>query len=70
MYRESPVSLNFYILSLFFVNGPQALYINPVCLKCSSGMDLSSVNKELFTISFILYLVKTCLLVSKQKRTY
>ena len=33
--------------------GLQALYINPGCLKCISGMNLSLANKNLITISFI-----------------
>ena len=65
MYRESPISLNFCILSLLFVNDPQALYINPDlsseegCLKYTSGINLSSANKNLLAISLILYLVLT-----------
>ena len=43
------------ILSWFFVNGPQALYINPGCLKCTTGINLSPANKNLLTISVILY---------------
>ena len=57
MYRESLVSLNFWILSLFFVNGAQVLYVTPECLKCFSGIYLPPANQNLFTISFILYLV-------------
>ena len=49
IYRESPVSLNFCILSLFYVNGPKALYVNPGCVKCISGINLSPVNKNLLT---------------------
>ena len=45
-----------FLYSLFvFVNGPQAWYVNPDCLKCISGKSLSPANKKLFTISFILY---------------
>ena len=47
MYLESPVSLNFYTPYFFIVNGPQALYVNPGCLKCVSGMNLSLANKSL-----------------------
>ena len=51
IYRKSPVSLNFCIISFFFfVNGPQALYINPGYLKCISGINLSPTNKNLFTL--------------------
>ena len=63
-------SLNFCILSLLFVNGPQALYVNPYSLKCISGINISPVNKTLFTISFVLYPVLTCLILLKEKRTY
>ena len=60
----------FWISSLFksfysffiLVNGPQALYVNPGCLKCISGVNLSLANKNLFTISFILYLYKLLLI--------
>ena len=54
-YRESLISINFCILCLFFVDDPQALYVNPDCLKCISGINLSPANKNLLTISFILY---------------
>ena len=61
MYRQSPVSLNFWILSLFFVNDLQALHVNLGCrLKCISGINLSHANKNLLTLSFILHLVLTC----------
>ena len=53
---EALVSLNFCILSLFLGNYLQALYVNPGCLKCFSGMILCPANKNLFIISFILYL--------------
>ena len=39
--------LNFCLLSLFLVNVPQALYVNPGCLKCISGINLYPVNKNL-----------------------
>ena len=42
----------FFIRSLFLVNGPQALYVNPGYLKCISGINLSPANKNVFTISF------------------
>ena len=76
VYQESPVSLNFYTISLFFVNCPQALYVNPdlpsagSCLTCFQGIDVSPVHKTFFTISFILYLVISYLIHLKQKRTY
>ena len=52
-YLEAPVSLNIYILSLFFLNGPEVLFVNPGCLKCISGMNLTSVNKKLFIDSYL-----------------
>ena len=55
MYLESPVCLNFFILYLFLVNGSQALYGNPGCLKCISGIDTSPANKNLLIISSILH---------------
>ena len=56
IYLKFPVSLNFCILSLFLVNDPKALHINPRCLKRISEMDLSPTNKNLFTFFFLLYL--------------
>ena len=50
------LSLNFCIRSLFFLNGPQALYINLVFTKDSLGLDLSTTNKNVFTISFIRFI--------------
>ena len=47
-----------FILSLFLVNGPLGLYVNPAYFNCISGIDISLTNKNLFIISFILY-VKT-----------
>ena len=58
MYYESPVSLNFCVLSLFLVNSVQEVCVNldlpctAGCLKYISGMNLSPANKNLFTISF------------------
>ena len=60
MYRESLVFFKFYILSLFLVNGPQTLYINPGYLKCILDIDLSPANSNLLTISLILHRVLTC----------
>ena len=37
-------------MSLFSVNGPKALYVNPGCVKCISGINLSPANKSLFTM--------------------
>ena len=61
------VFFNFWILYLFFVNGQEAQHVNPDWLKCISGINLSTTNKDLFTISFILSLVLTCLI---QNRIY
>ena len=40
----------FFILSLFSVNVPQAIYIKPGCLKCISRLNLYPPDKNLFTI--------------------
>ena len=53
--REYPVDLNFCILALFYINGRQALYVNPDIIKCISVINLSTTNKNVFTISFILW---------------
>ena len=50
----SPVSINFCIVYLFLVNGPHALYVNPGCFKCISGINFSPANKNILTNSFIL----------------
>ena len=43
-----------YLHSFFFsVNGPQALYVNPDCIQCISGINLSPANKKIFTVQFI-----------------
>ena len=42
---------------MYLVNA-QALYAKPDYLKCIVGMNISSANKNLFTISLILYLQK------------
>ena len=59
-----------FILSLHFANGLKALFVNPGYLKCISGINLSPANKNMFTISFILYLLLTCLILSKQKGAF
>ena len=60
IYRQSPVSLNFYIFYSFFVNGPQAPYVNPECRKCNLGINLSPANKTLLTLTILFrYLVLT-----------
>ena len=38
------------MLPLSFLNGPQALYVNPGYLKCISGINLFSADKKLFTV--------------------
>lgn len=43
----------FFYHFFIFVNGLQALYVNPNCLKGISGMNLSSSNKNLFLMLFI-----------------
>ena len=35
----------FCILLLVFVNGSQVLHVNPGCLKCILGINLSPANK-------------------------
>ena len=45
---------NFFILSLFLVNEPQALYVNPGQFKCLSGIILFPAN-IFFICSVILY---------------
>ena len=42
---------------MYLVNA-QALYGKPGYLKCIVGMNISSANKNLFTISLILYFQK------------
>ena len=58
IYLDSPASLNLCIYSLFLANGPQALQIDLGYLKCIEAWNLSPANKNLFIISFILYLYK------------
>ena len=62
IYHDSPVSLNLYIFSLFLMN---ALYANPGFLKCITEINLSLSNKTLFAISFVLFIVLTCLILLK-----
>ena len=52
---------------MFFVNGPQELYVNLDCLKVISGITLYPTNKDLLIISTILCLVLTCIMLLKQK---
>ena len=37
------------------MNGPQALYVNPGCLQCISGINLSLDNENVFIIALILF---------------
>ena len=67
-YRESAFPLHFSIFSLFYVSGPQALYVNPSCLKCISGINLFPANKNVLSISIILYLVLSCFTNNLNKR--
>ena len=48
MYFESSLSLIFFYSFFILVNDPQTLYVNPGCLKCISGINLSAVNTNLF----------------------
>ena len=50
--------MNFSILCLFLVNGPQALYVETGCFKCISDINLFETSKNLFAISFSLYTTK------------
>ena len=43
-----------YSFFLFLINDPQALRVNPGCLKCILEMKNEKTNKNLFTISLIL----------------
>ena len=45
--------LVYFLFCFLALNSPQALCINPGCLKCISGMNLSLVNKNLMIILFI-----------------
>ena len=65
---ESTFPLHFSIFSLFYVSGPQALYVNPSCLKCISGINLFPANKNVLSISIILYLVLSCFTNNLNKR--
>ena len=53
------VFLNFLILSRCLVNGLQALEVNPGCLRCNSGTNLSPVNNNLLIMLFILIFLKS-----------
>ena len=50
------------------MNGSQTLDENPGCLKCISGINLSSADKNLFTIAFILYFQNKVLAIGKSLR--
>ena len=64
IYLESPVSVFFLCC---FVKDLQVLYVNPSYLKCISDINSSPANKNLFTTSFILYLVLTCSYLSNKR---
>ena len=52
----------------FFLDDLQVENVNQGCPKCILGIHLSPANKNFFlTISFLLYLVLTCLILLKQK---
>ena len=51
--------LYFFILALFLVNDPQALYVNPGFHKCIIDVNLSAAIENLLTVSLILYLALT-----------
>ena len=53
----------------FFVFCKWCTYVNMGCLKCISGINLSPANKNLFTISSILYVVLTWLIWNKRGPT-
>ena len=55
---------------MFFVNGPQALYVNPGCLKCISCLNLSPANKNLCAISFSFISCINLLIPLNQKRNF
>ena len=50
------------------MNAPQTLYVNPSCLKCISGTNLSPANKNLFTITFTLQFFKKIFAIAKSLR--
>lgn len=54
---ESHVFFNFWTLYLFLGNGLQALYVNSSPLKYMSDMNVSSSNKSLFIVLFIIFIL-------------
>lgn len=42
----------------FFMLSSQELYLNPGCLECIPGMNLSPTNKNVIHTAFILYIYK------------
>ena len=48
----------FKFLSQYIVIDPQPLQINPGCLKCNSGINLSPVNKKKLMVFFISNFIK------------
>ena len=53
IYIFFPIFSIFCIFLLLFANGPQAQYLNPGCLRCISGMNLSPANKILLITALI-----------------
>ena len=52
------LSILFHKISLFLVNGPQAVCLTFGCLRWISSMNLSPANKKLLVISFLFYILK------------
>ena len=48
----------FFTLSLLLENDSQAQQVNPSCLKCISGINLSPANKNLLTIHLFISINK------------
>ena len=51
IYNEASVSL-FFLLSLYLVNVPQVLYLNPGYLKFNLNINLFSPNKNYYCLLF------------------
>ena len=61
------INISWFSCLLKLLYWPRALIVNPGCLKCISGKNLSPANKNLLSISLILYLGLTYLLLLRQK---
>ena len=46
------------LINISWISNPEALNVNPNCLKCTPGKNLSPANTNLLTISFT-YTLKT-----------